>query len=267
MGLHPALGVAVLSHAEGNAGEAGKGQIVDDGHGVRQIDVPEIAAILEGVAADGGQSLGKGDGFQTGAALERRAAQHLQPAVFGKVHRLQVRAAAECVGGQLGDACTHVDGGDEGAVGVPGNVGLAIVRGHGAGAVQGKDAVAGQAPGQVLPAYAGGHHGRLTLRVGDAAGRSPILGIAAVSHAQHQGGVPGEGIGHNSVDAVRQIELPQRRAVREGIITDIGHGLRQPKRPEAGAAGKGVLVDPGDPAALGEGDLRQVPAGIGEPAV
>ena len=267
MGLHPALGIAVLGHAEGNAGEAGKGQIVDDGHDVRQIDVPEIAAILEGVAADGGQSLGKGDGFQTGAALERRAAQHLQPAVFGKVHRLQVRAAAECVGGQLGDACTHVDGGDEGAVGVPGNVGLAIVRGHGAGALQGKDAVAGQAPGQVLPAYAGGHHGRLTLRVGDAAGRSPILGIAAVSHAQHQGGVPGEGIGHNGVDAVRQIELPQRRAVREGIVTDIGHGLRQPKRPEAGAAGKGVLVDPGDPAALGEGDLRQVPAGIGEPAV
>ena len=267
MGLHPALGVAVLGHAEGNAGEAGKGQIVDDGHGVRQIDVPESAAILEGVAADGGQSLGKGDGLQTGAALERRAAQHLQPAVFGKVHRLQVRAAAECVGGQLGDACTHVDGGDEGAVGVPGNVGLAIVRGHGAGALQGKDAVAGQAPGQVLPAYAGGHHGRLTLRVGDAAGRSPILGIAAVSHAQHQGGVPGEGIGHNGVDAVRQIELPQRRAVREGIVTDIGHGLRQPKRPEAGAAGKGVLVDPGDPAALGEGDLRQVPAGIGEPAV
>ena len=77
MGLHPALGIAVLGHAEGNAGEAGKGQVVDDGHGIRQIDVPEIAAILEGVATDGGQSLGKGDGLQTGAALERRAAQHL----------------------------------------------------------------------------------------------------------------------------------------------------------------------------------------------
>ena len=167
MRFHPALSIAVLGHAKGNPHESGKGQIVNGGHGIRQVHTTQIAAILESVAADRSQPLRKRNRLQACAVFEGSSADHLQTAVFGKVHSLQIRAAAEGIGRQLGNTCANIHRGDEISVGVPRNVGLAGIGCHTACAVQRENAVASKAPCEVLAADAGCHNCRFTFHVGD----------------------------------------------------------------------------------------------------
>ena len=150
----------------------------------------------------------------------------------------------------------------------PGHVARAGIVRHRAVSVNREDAVAGELPCEAVAAGAGCDVLGLALGVPDVVVLRPLLGIRAAGDGEGHFRLLGEvvaGAAADPGDAVWEIEVRERAAVREGIPADAGDAGGELHRGEAGAAVEGVHAHGGELAALGEDDLLEVGAVVDRP--